>query len=101
LSDHGAVLGPADDGGYYLIGFRREAFTARVFTGITWGGRDVAAKTLAILAWEEKQVHILPVWRDIDEPADLAALIAAGRKKEFTASRTMACLNDYGLIAPA
>ena len=101
LSDHGAVLGPADDGGYYLIGFRREAFTARVFTGIAWGGKDVAAKTLAILAREETRVHVLPLWRDIDAPADLAALIAAGRKRDFTGSRTMACLHDYGLIAPA
>jgi len=101
LSDHDAVLGPAADGGYYLIGFCREAFTDRVFAGIAWGGDEVAAKTLAILAREKTRVHVLPLWRDIDAPADLAALIAAGRGKDFAGSRTMACLHDYGLIVPA
>ncbi len=101
LTDHGAVLGPAGDGGYYLIGFRRDAFTDRAFTGIAWGGDDVAAKTLVILRQEKTRVHLLPVWRDIDTPADLAALVAASGNTGFRKSRTMACLAAWGFQPPA
>jgi rSAM/selenodomain-associated transferase 1 len=65
-----AVLGPAEDGGYVLIGLRR--FAAGLFDGITWGGADVCDTQRHRLAelgfrWTE-----LPTLWDVDRPADLA-----------------------------
>jgi glycosyltransferase A (GT-A) superfamily protein (DUF2064 family) len=64
-----AVIGPAEDGGYYLIALRR--VETSLFTDIEWGGDDVYAvtrKRLDDLGW---QVENLPVRRDIDVPEDL------------------------------
>ena len=47
LYDNGAVIGPAKDGGYYLIGFSRQGFLPEVFNGIRWGGNSVFTDTMA------------------------------------------------------
>jgi len=64
------VLGPAEDGGYYLIGMQR--FLPEVFEGISWGTDRVLAETLERgrrhgLSWE-----LLPRLADVDRPEDLA-----------------------------
>jgi uncharacterized protein len=69
LDGHGAVLGPAVDGGYVLIGLRRVALD--LFAGIPWGTDTVLVRTRAALVrlgwtWAE-----LPALRDIDRPEDL------------------------------
>lgn len=72
-----AVLGPAEDGGYVLIGLRRPAAT--LFTGIDWGGPQVLTQTrrrLAELGWEATE---LPTLWDLDRPADLERLEPAER----------------------
>ncbi len=64
------AVGPATDGGYYLLGLgepRRE-----LFVGIDWGTGAVLRQTLERLSGEE--CFLLPVWRDIDTPEDLAGL---------------------------
>lgn len=68
LEDHDMVLGPASDGGYVVIGFRR--FDDAVFEGVRWGGGDVFSVTLAnakALAW---QVACLEERWDVDELED-------------------------------
>ncbi len=70
------VIGPAKDGGYYLIGFRRDMFqegSARFFTGIEWGTHQVFKKTLALAAEAGTRPAVLPVLQDIDRPEDLRA----------------------------
>lgn len=70
LHDHDAVLGPALDGGYVLIGLRR--FAPQVFTAIPWGTDQVLAHTrqrLRSLGWCWKE---LAARRDVDRPEDLA-----------------------------
>ncbi|MEE4608369.1 MAG: TIGR04282 family arsenosugar biosynthesis glycosyltransferase, partial [Desulfobacteraceae bacterium] len=50
LADHDIVIGPAADGGYYLIGVRRERFAElapRLFQGIAWGTENVLRDTLS------------------------------------------------------
>ncbi len=74
LITHQAVIGPARDGGYYLIGFSREGFAEAAFTGIEWGGPDVFEATMDTLAKNGVKVHVLPAWNDIDEYGDLTAL---------------------------
>ena len=67
-----AVLAPALDGGYVLIGIRR--FEASLFAGMAWGTDQVLAETrrrFAALGWEWRETESLP---DIDRPSDLVHL---------------------------
>ncbi len=68
-----AVLAPAEDGGYALIGLRRAS--RRVFARVAWGGPDVLARTrrrLARLGW--RWVELSTLW-DVDRPEDYARLV--------------------------
>jgi rSAM/selenodomain-associated transferase 1 len=67
-----AVLAPAEDGGYALIGLRRAS--RRLFEGIEWGSARVLAQTrirLRRLRWRWKELRT--VW-DVDRPEDVARL---------------------------
>lgn len=66
------VLGPSDDGGYYLIGVRQP--TPRLLRQVRMSTPTVLADTLALAAEEGLQVELLPAWYDVDEAADLARL---------------------------
>jgi rSAM/selenodomain-associated transferase 1 len=66
------VLGPAVDGGYYLVGLRRPC--AALFEGINWGGAGVLARTRVRADGAGLDRYELPSLRDIDRPEDLAAL---------------------------
>ena len=74
LKTHDAVLGPARDGGYYLIGFSSAGMREEIFEGIAWGSARVFETTMAIMISHDIDVHILPLWRDVDEYDDLEAL---------------------------
>ena len=76
LTAHPAVLGPADDGGYYLIGFTRAGYLPDVFGDIPWSAPDVADLTLARLAGAGRDAALLPRLPDCDDAAALARLAA-------------------------
>lgn len=59
------VLGPASDGGYYLIGLKRPH--RRLFTQIAWGTETVARSTCERAAEIGLAMALLPVWYDIDD----------------------------------
>ena len=65
------VLGPASDGGYYLIGCRAAAFDSDVFQDIDWGSSSVFASTLGKIRGWENCVAVLPMRHDIDVGEDL------------------------------
>ena len=65
------VVGPAADGGYYLIGCRGATFDVDVFTGIDWSTDRVLAQTLDRIASLGATVALLPERRDIDVAEDL------------------------------
>lgn len=67
-----AVLGPASDGGYYLIALRRPLLD--LFTDIAWGTGEVLEVTRARLRHAGVSWHELPEYRDIDRPEDLEFL---------------------------
>lgn len=71
LESHDLVLGPATDGGYYLIGLRR--LIPELFTGITWSTAEVLQQTQSIAEQLELAVAYLPLLSDIDRPEDLSA----------------------------
>jgi len=72
LASHDAVLIPAADGGYVLIGLK--APCPEIFTGMAWSTSSVAVETLRRMALLGLSVWVGPVLHDIDEPADLAHL---------------------------
>ncbi|TSA44419.1 MAG: glycosyltransferase [Deltaproteobacteria bacterium] len=90
-----AVVGPALDGGYYLIGFRSATFDPAVFNGMPWGENTVFEKTVDLLHARGYRVHLAPAWHDIDTEKDLADLQAKHGNTTFSRSRTMAFLRNY------
>lgn len=87
-----SVIGPACDGGYYLIGFRKETFFPEVFTGITWSTDKVFEESCARLKNAGRKTYILPPWHDIDTLADLQELIRRSKNGPFDCSKTMSFL---------
>jgi rSAM/selenodomain-associated transferase 1 len=69
-----AVLGPSDDGGYYLIGLKRPA--PRLLRGVRMSTPRVTIDTLALAAEEDLHVALLPSWYDVDDAQSLARLQA-------------------------
>lgn len=64
------VVGPATDGGYYLIGMRRPL--PALFQGMAWGGPEVLAQTFAAARTIPVDVVLLDPLRDLDVPGDLS-----------------------------
>lgn len=74
LAKKPAVLGPAADGGYWLIGFTRQGFAPEVFVDMPWSTAAVAERTRARLTAAGRDTAVLDVLPDCDEAADLARL---------------------------
>jgi len=72
------VIGPAADGGYYLIGCRAAAFNPEVFIDIEWGTNSVLSATLEKIRGWTSCVAQLPERRDIDAGEDLALYRSEG-----------------------
>jgi rSAM/selenodomain-associated transferase 1 len=70
LETHDLVLGPATDGGYYLIGLK-SAPPTELFTGIDWSTERVLHQTLQRAEQLRMSVHLLPSWYDVDDLATL------------------------------
>lgn len=67
------VVGPASDGGYYLLGCRGASFDPHVFQDIDWSSATVLASTLERIRSIGETVAMLPERRDIDTVEDLDA----------------------------
>lgn len=91
LASKDAVIGPALDGGYYLIGFNSDRFLTEVFRGIDWGMSTVFQQTMGVLNRHGYAVHVLPQWRDMDTYDDLIAFL---RNHELTPAGQLLAL-DY------
>jgi rSAM/selenodomain-associated transferase 1 len=71
-ADNNIVLGPSDDGGYYLIGMRKAY--RRLFEDIDWSTERVFAQTLDRARERKLNVHVLPKCYDIDDATALRRL---------------------------
>jgi rSAM/selenodomain-associated transferase 2/rSAM/selenodomain-associated transferase 1 len=82
------VLGPAADGGYYLVGMSRPhpAF----FRRIDWGTDRVLAQTLDAAKAERLQVSLLDQWGDVDSTADLERLAVTAFESGAKRTRVLA-----------
>lgn len=95
------VLGPADDGGYYLLGVK--APHPHLFEDIDWSTDRVAEQTRQRAQSLQLETDELPTWYDVDDRASLARLIAELRVPcagAYAAPATAACLEQLGLLAP-
>ncbi len=72
LKEGQAVIGPADDGGYYLLGLTNDADS--LFSDMPWGTDQVLQKTLNAAAASELSLHQLEALNDVDEWSDLLSV---------------------------
>ena len=68
LKTNEVVIGPAHDGGYYLLGMR--SFIPKLFKGIPWSTDQVLALTKEYLTQDEISFALLPVLSDVDFEED-------------------------------
>ncbi len=93
------VLGPAEDGGYYLIALDREAVVPRLFERIAWSTDQVLAATLDRCRELGLAVELLPEASDVDTPEDLRRLAARmAEEGDLGCPRTHALLASLGLL---
>ncbi len=93
------VLGPSDDGGYYLIGLKQAH--AAPFERITWSTGSVYAETVARCREAGREVVTLPMWYDVDDAATLDVLTAElleSRQPEFAEMRGYAAPHTRELL---
>jgi len=72
LNDAECVVGPAADGGYYLIGMRGRLLP--IFAEIAWSGATVLDQTVSRIVDAGAALAMLPVWYDVDTAEDLRLL---------------------------
>jgi rSAM/selenodomain-associated transferase 1 len=92
------VLGPAEDGGYYIIGMKVEH--AGLFADIAWSTETVAAQTRDRATALGLELVELDSWYDVDDNAALQRLLrelSGGPTEAFGAPATAACLRRLGL----
>ncbi len=87
LREHDVVLGPAADGGYYLIGMKRNQ--PELFAGMDWGTGRVRAQTRAAISRQGLSVAELPQRNDVDRPEDTIALRADARFSDVWTDRPL------------
>jgi rSAM/selenodomain-associated transferase 1 len=98
------VLGPAEDGGYYLIGLKQAH--ARLFEEIAWSTPSVFAQTVMRARELGLEPAILPSWYDVDDlnslrrlTAELLAPVESSGRVPFAAPHTAAFLRALGVGA--
>ena len=96
LKDSEAVIGPAVDGGYNILGFSKDSFRESAFDNISWGTDMAFADTAEKLGG--MTIHLLSPWPDVDTVANLRALVKDKRNSNFSSSRTLAVLSETNLV---
>ena len=88
----GVVIGPASDGGYYLIGLRR--LCPELFTSFAWSTADVLTTTTRIAETCGLQVSLVSPWHDVDTVDDLRRVL----RDSDGATRTRAWATTQGEV---
>ena len=76
LNSHDVVIGPAEDGGYYLLGMKQ--LYSELFENIIWSTNTVLNETQMKCTALQLNYYLLPVLKDIDEEKDLVHLQKQG-----------------------
>lgn len=72
LGNHDTVLGPAEDGGYWLIGMKRRPRVREIFENVRWSSEHTMADTLQNIRKRNMSVVMLDTLSDIDDGRDFA-----------------------------
>jgi rSAM/selenodomain-associated transferase 1 len=96
LEHKGLVLGPTEDGGYYLIGLARPV--PELFRGVEWSTPRVFEQTLTRAVRAGLDAHSLERLADLDTPEDLVRLVAAAAAGELPAPRLAEALRAMALL---
>ena len=97
LDRHDLVLGPAEDGGYYLIGMKQS--DQRMFTGIDWGTEHVLRQTQHRGRELKKLMALLPILGDVDEAENLILCRRFG--SDFANCLPQQCPGLLSIVIPA
>ncbi len=84
LNSHELVIGPSEDGGYWLIGFSEKLLnpiTSIPFEGIDWGGDSVLTQTLYKIKKHKVTYKVLNSHNDIDRALDLTPWLSLSQSK--------------------
>ena len=101
LGTHEAVLGPAEDGGFFLLGLER--CEPGLLAGLPWSRSDTFAHTAMRLRRSGRSVATTDPWFDVDDPADLervSRLVAAGEIHAPATARALASLRGHAGVPP-
>jgi rSAM/selenodomain-associated transferase 1 len=90
------VVGPTEDEGYYLVGMRK--FNREIFEGIPWSTGGVLSATSDRVRDAGLNLNLLPVWYDVDTPAELARLKEDLKSGKVTAKFTNRLLAKHHSI---
>ena len=93
----GAVIGPAFDGGYYLLGLQQ--VDPSFFKTIRYSRPTVFLETKRALDAAGAEVHVLPEWYDVDDSEDLDRLAGDLRQRPDAAPHTHEALVGLGILA--
>jgi rSAM/selenodomain-associated transferase 1 len=104
LRDDDVVIGPARDGGYYLLGLRADAGPPDLFTGVRMSASDTCARTIERARRQNLSVAHTPRSFDVDEGDDLQllreTLRAAPSRDADPAPATLAALERIAAASP-
>lgn len=89
LNEVDVVLGPSEDGGYYLIGM--STFRPEVFVDIAWSTESVMSQTLERIANNDISHTLLPSLNDIDDLGDLEQLLSNLQANSSTKEQRIHC----------
>lgn len=92
------VLGPAADGGYYLVAVRTEKLHRELFEGIPWSTEKVFDETMRRADKLGLRTELLPVGHDVDHPEDLERLVERLRDSPRRCPRTRRLLSAWGRL---
>ncbi len=95
LTVNDAVIGPANDGGYYLMGFKKSTFVPGIFQAMAWSSNAVFGETSRRLLEASLSVHRLPELTDIDTRNDMEAFFLRAKDPESGTTRTRSFLEKH------
>ena len=92
------VLGPAEDGGYYLVAVRSDSLRRELFTDIAWSTPRVLRQTVDRCRSLGIEPVLLDAWADVDQPEDLERLASSLAAASGGCPRTRRLLESWGRL---
>ncbi len=96
LQTAGAVLGPSEDGGFYLVGLKR--CPVGLFRDLPWSEATTFTATRARLEAHAMAVRVLDPWFDVDRPEDLSRLRSLIERGDVVAPATAELLRAPAIL---